>query len=245
MRKNIFFISIFFFLLTSQIYSITENSLKLKMQGDTAFMQKDYMKAIEYFMKAVKEDNTNYFAYYNISRTLCVLRSEGGSPCDIFYIDGNEFDLQQATIFNYLREGILISPEVIRFMEKDTAIVCLHSSLEYHFHMGKQLNKPVDFQNMLTMVNWRINFVGENEWTTAEGKISFTRDLKFKIELYDLDVVGTGSYSISPYQIKMRFDKPFLDRGQIWAMIKSDRISILGLVEEEIVIWNTTEECNF
>ena len=244
MKKTIL-LAFLLFGICHQGFSITKESMILKKQGDTAFMQKEYIKALDFFLKATKEDNTNYYAYYNIARTLCVLRDEGGSPCDVFYIDGTEFDLQQATIFEYLREGILNSSEVIRFMEKDTAIKCLHSSLEYHFHMGKQLNKPVDFQNMLTIVDWRINYVAETEWNMPDGDITFTRDLKFRMELFDMNTVVTGTYSLSPYQIKMRFDKPFLDKGQIWAMIKSDQISILGLAEKEIIIWNTTEECNF
>lgn len=233
-----------FSLLGINVLAGNDSSAVFKLHGDTAFMKQDYIEAIVLYKKAIASDESNYLAYYGIARSLCALRDDGGDPCDIISAENFQMDLQHETIFSFIREAAYYSPETIRLMEKDTALECLHSSLEYHFHMGKLLNKPVDLQNLITKVNWRIDYDDQGQWIESDGNIVFTHDLKFKLELIDKQIVATGSYSISPYHIKMKFDKPFLDKTQIWALIQTDRFLISGISEFDIIIWNTNLECN-
>jgi tetratricopeptide (TPR) repeat protein len=242
MQKNIVLVLISFFISLAS-FSINKKSMELKQHGDTAFMKKEYFEAINLYRQAIDEDMSNYLAYYNIARTMCVLR-EQHDPCQDYKAGNYEFDLQLNTIFAYLRQSINYSPETIRMMKKDTALECLHSTLEYHMHMGKELNKPVDLHTILPIINWKLNYEDETDWVKPDGKINFTKELRFKLKLYDKEKEVTGKYSISPYHIKMRFDKIFLGKMQIWAIIQKNQFIISGLTENQIIIWNSIEECN-
>ncbi len=78
--------------------------MELKQHGDTAFMKKEYFEAIGLYRQAIDEDMSNYLAYYNIARTLCILR-EDHNPCMVYEAGNYEVNLQINTIFSYLRQS--------------------------------------------------------------------------------------------------------------------------------------------